>query len=234
MRIKKSELKRLINEMLVNRDMIVQSYVRDYVRDIANSDVLGDDNYLIDAAKQEDTTTGRLASFLQKKLEDKALTIIRDFDPDPYGEVFGDMDIYQVLDDNPDIQEEIEQYAIQLNNGYISKRDAMVEKLSSNGLTIHGVVEFVDKGYKEIIMKQGTAPAKSYYTGRHIVMDSQKLKITDAKGRGYMNAEGRPGFSVEMENQQNQKYYLYNLEKGKGTEFSDEMEAPEEVKDLFR
>lgn len=234
MKIKRSDLRSLISEMLVSRDMIVQSYVRDYVRDLANSDVLGDDNYLIDAAKQEDTTTGRLASFLQKKLQDKALTVIKDFDPDPDGEIFGDMDIYQVLDDNPDIQEEIEEYALKLNNGYVSKRDGMIEKLSSNGLTIHGIADFVDKGFKEIIMIQGTAPAKSYYTGRQITMDGKKLKITDAGGRGYMNAEGRPGFSVEMIDQQNKKYYLYNLEKGRGTEFSDEMEAPEEVKDLFR
>ena len=113
-------------------------------------------------------------------------------------------------------------------------QDGMIEKLSSNGLTIHGVVDFVDKGFKEIIMIQGKSPAKSYYTGRSITMDGKKLKIADAGGRGYMSPEGRPGFSVEMVDQQNQKYYLYNLEKGRGTQFSDEMEAPEEIKDLFR
>ena len=233
MKIKRHELRGLISELLVNRDMIVQSNARDYVRDLGNSNVLGDDNYLLDADKQEDTKSGKLASFLQRKLEDKVFKLVSDMDSNP-DEIFGDMDIYQIIDDNPGIQDEIEEYALRLNNGYISKRDGMIEKMSSNGLTIHGVVDFVDKGIKEIIMKQGSAPAKSYYTGRDISMDGKKLKITDAGGRGYMNAEGRPGFSVEMVDQQNQKYYLYNLEKGRGTEFSDEMEAPEEVKDLFR
>ena len=233
MKIRRSDLKSLISEILVSRPMIVQSKVRDYLRDLGNSDVMGDDNYLIDAEKQEDTEMGKLAYLMQDKLESHVYSLISDMDPNP-DEIFGDLDIYQIIDDNPDIEEEIEDYAQQLNNGYISKRDNMIEKLSSNGLTIHGIADFVDKGFKEIIMIQGTAPAKSYYTGRQITMDGKKLKITDAGGRGYMNDEGRPGFSVEMIDPQNKKYYLYNLEKGRGTEFSDEMEAPEEVKDLFR
>ena len=233
MKIRRSDLRNLISEILVSRPMIIQSKVRDYLRDLGNSDVMGDDNYLIDAEKQEDTEMGKLAYSMQDKLESHVYSLISDMDPNP-DEIFGDLDIYQIIDDNPDIEEEIEEYAQRLNNGYISKRDSMVEKLSSNGLTIHGIADFVDKGFKEIIMIQGKSSAKSYYTGHDITMDGKKLKITDAAGRGYMNDEGRPGFSVEMIDPQNQKFYLYNLEKGRGTEFSDEMEAPEEVKDLFR
>lgn len=240
MKVTGKQLSNLIQEVLINRDVIKSARIKNYVDDLGATG-MPEDNFINDYREQligdseENQDIRRLSKKFIDELYEFILAKINKVDMSDDTDV--NINIYDIVSDNPDIEEDIIDFVERNNKLYLHKRDAGTKKINTAQITIHGIVAYSNADTKEIIVKQGSQPAISYYTGKSVVIDGIKLKVIDAApgySVGYMRSDGTPGYSVLLQDMSGKKYYFYNLEKGDGAVLLDEASAEPSVIALFK